>query len=138
MRKRTLPVAMLALALAVPVGVARAEEPSTVNPLPQGYAADEFPDWAVRLRRFEIITLGAFPIALFYTRFVFDIGRWTVNGIQNDWTFSAAYAPWPFKGELYQAPGTWGRLGIFLGATALSLGIGGLDYWLLERKNGAP
>ena len=42
--------------------------------------------------RFEIVSLGAFPIMLFYTGFVFDLTLCIANG------FDSYYAPWPFAG----------------------------------------
>ncbi|MDP2816325.1 MAG: hypothetical protein Q8O19_06575 [Rectinemataceae bacterium] len=41
--------------------------------------------------RFEIISVGAFPIMLFYTDLGFGIGRYLSSG------FDSRYAPWPFR-----------------------------------------
>ncbi|MCK7480367.1 MAG: hypothetical protein M0C28_26285 [Candidatus Moduliflexus flocculans] len=64
---------------------------SSVSALPEPYGPDEFPSWLTGARRFEIISLGAFPILLFYTRVAFDLRRWVGNG------FDATYAPWPLQ-----------------------------------------
>ncbi len=65
----------------------------TTNPdsLPEPYGDDEFPAWARALRRFEIVSLGAFPLLLSYTRLAVDIARFVGND------FAPGYAPWPFK-----------------------------------------
>lgn len=65
----------------------------TTNPdsLPEPYGDDEFPAWAQALRRFEIVSLGAFPLLLSYTRLAVDIARFVGND------FAAGYTPWPFK-----------------------------------------
>ncbi|MBU0936294.1 MAG: hypothetical protein KKC64_11795 [Spirochaetes bacterium] len=64
----------------------------------KAYSADEFPPWMNSTRRFEIITLGVFPFALFYTRAAFDLYRFVDNN------FEGSYAPWPFKNELSYKP----------------------------------
>ena len=46
-----------------------------------------------KLWRIAIIGAGTFPIALFYTNFIFDSVRFAANG------FDAQYAPWPFKNQ---------------------------------------
>lgn len=66
---------------------------TTTNPdsLPEPYGDDEFPAWARALRRFEIVSLGAFPLLLSYTRLAVDIARFVGND------FAPGYTPWPFK-----------------------------------------
>jgi hypothetical protein len=80
------------------------------------------------LSRLEIVSLGSFPIMLFYTGFVFDIGRLVANN------FDSQYAPWPFQ-SAYSAPLTDSerltRLGAALGA---SLVVGGIDLYLHTAK----
>jgi len=68
--------------------------------LPEPYSPDEFPDWARALRRFEVISIGVFPVVLFYTRMSFDLYRYTTNG------FESQYLPWPFKNEFSYKPET--------------------------------
>jgi hypothetical protein len=80
------------------------------------------------LSRLEIVSLGSFPIMLFYTGFVFDLGRLVANN------FDSQYAPWPFQGA-YSAPITDSerltRLGAALGA---SLVVGGVDLYIHSAK----
>jgi hypothetical protein len=40
--------------------------------------------------RFEIVSLGSFPIMIFYTGFAFDLALYIENG------YDSYYAPWPF------------------------------------------
>lgn len=62
------------------------------------YQAEEFPAWLWRTRRFEIVALGVFPFALFYTRSLSDLYRYVSRG------YDSRYAPWPFKNELSYQP----------------------------------
>lgn len=68
--------------------------------LPAPYSSGEFPEWARVLRRFEVISIGVFPVALFYTRVGFDLYRYSTNG------FESQYLPWPFKSEYSYKPET--------------------------------
>jgi len=56
-----------------------------------------FPQWVKDLRRWEIVTFGSFPFAMFTATFAMDMFRWSqANGLD----FSDAgrrYAPWPLK-----------------------------------------
>lgn len=108
-----------------------------LSPLPAPYEAKEFPAWAGSLRRWEIISIGVFPIALFYTRFAMDTNRYVVNG------FEARYAPWPFKNEYSYAPSAGEQRLAIAVAAGLAAGVGLLDLILLQRKDaesggGAP
>ena len=126
---------LLALALTLVGGTVTAQTndplsstPNTANPLPEPYRADEFPEWSYSLRRFEIVSLGAFPILLFYSRIALDASRYIGNG------FDAAYAPWPFRNEYsYQPDGDEQWLAAKM-ALGLSLVVGVVDYFLLSRR----
>ncbi len=80
------------------------------------------------LARFTIVTLGSFPIMLFYSDFSFDIGKFVYHG------FDAGYAPWPFKSELSEpltdAEKAW-RIGAAVGA---SVAVGAIDYLIRQSK----
>jgi hypothetical protein len=80
------------------------------------------------LRRFEIVSLGAFPILLFYSRIALDTGRYVGNG------FDASYAPWPFRNEFSYKPDSNEQWLAVKVAVGLSLGVGVLDYFLLSRR----
>jgi len=54
-----------------------------------------FPQWAKDLRRWDIVTFGVFPFALFFTTVVTDLNRWNnANGMDMS---DRRYAPWPLK-----------------------------------------
>lgn len=129
--------ARLALGLLLCRAGALHAQAAAPSPLPEPYEAGEFPAWAGSLRRWEIVSIGVFPIALFYTRFAMDTNRFVHNG------FQARYAPWPFKNEYSYAPSAdEQRLAIAV-AAGLAVGVGILDMILLQRKDaqrsgGAP
>lgn len=106
---------------------------AAVSALPEPYRADEFPPWMRRLRRMEIISLGAFPIILFYTRFAFDTKRFLESGLGGD-GFDAALAPWPFKSEDSYEPSDEEQLSSVAVAGVLSLAFGLADALLTARQ----
>ena len=79
-------------------------------------------------RRFEIVSLGSFPIMLFYSGFCFDLGRYFAND------FNSLYAPWPFQNQ-YSAPLTdadrYARIGAALGACVV---VGAIDAYIHAMK----
>lgn len=123
-----------ALALCVALGLSLSQagpsfaQAAAPSPLPEPYAAEEFPAWARSLRRWEIISIGVFPIALFYTRFAMDTSRFVRNG------FQARFAPWPFKNEYSYAPSVDEQRAAVAVAAGLALGVGILDLILLQRR----
>ncbi len=78
--------------------------------------------------RFEIVSLGSFPIMLFYTGFTFDLGRYVANG------FSASYAPWPFQNEYSAALTDSDRLTRIGAAFGASMIVGAIDAYLHAEK----
>ena len=101
--------------------------------IPEPYSPDEFPRWALNLRRGEIIAFGVFPISLLATTLLYDVGRFGFRSIQAG-RFDADYAPWFFA-----PPGTPGltdgeRLGILIGAAGLSVTIAVVDHLLGRRE----
>ncbi|MDP3178489.1 MAG: hypothetical protein Q8M76_11345 [Spirochaetaceae bacterium] len=96
---------------------------------PAGFSLPSFGsrDGENSLRRLEIISLGAFPIMLFYADFTFDMVRFLASG------FDGGYAPWPFKSSSSFSPGDaerLARIGVALGA---SIGVGIADALIRER-----
>ena len=78
--------------------------------------------------RFEIVSLGSFPIMLFYTGFTFDLGRYVANG------FSASYAPWPFQNEYSAVLTDSDRLTRIGAAFWTSMIVGAIDAYLHAEK----
>lgn len=105
-------------------------EPAFPGIIPRAaYSAQETQAPAKRPGKFSpgrtaIITVGVFPILLFYTDIAFDSVRFAANG------FDAMYAPWPFNGgqsAAVPAGERFWRLGV---AAGLSLLVGIADYLL--------
>ncbi len=103
----------------------------SATPIPKTYSAEKSirAESAVitKFRRIAITGMGTFPIALFYTNFIFDSARFASSG------FDVQYAPWPFKSQ-YSAEvtssETFIRLGVSLGLSAV---VGILDAFI-QRK----
>jgi len=103
----------------------------SATPIPKTYSAEKSirTESAIKtkLRRIAITGMGTFPIALFYTNFIFDSARFASNG------FDVQYAPWPLKSQ-YSAEvtssETFIRLGVSLGLSAV---VGILDAFI-QRK----
>jgi hypothetical protein len=53
------------------------------------YSDSEFPGWALKLRRFEIIAVGAFPVAYLFSGLGYDYVYYFSNGMPS------ANIPWP-------------------------------------------
>ncbi len=123
-RWRSVAACLLALAI-----VSTASPQATVSPaaVPEPYTKDEFPAWAIGARRFEIVSLGVFPILLFYTRLAADLQRYASNNL--DGTF----VPWPFKNENSYTPTDSEQLSYVLTAAGLSMVFGAVDAILLFR-----
>lgn len=127
---RLLRVAVAAALLTVCASLASAQATpadAAVSALPEPYTADEFPPWARGLRRFEIVSLGAFPIILFYTRFAFDLKRYADNG------FDGTFVPWPFKNESSYEPSDAEQWRSVLTAAGLSVAFGAIDAFLVWK-----
>jgi hypothetical protein len=82
--------AALALLLALGIASSAAEE-GTPIPTAGFKAAPDEAKAEHPLLRFEIVTLGSYPISMFYVGFAYDIMRYYDNGRD------PAYAPWPFN-----------------------------------------
>jgi hypothetical protein len=76
---------------------AQSATPTTTTPTtttPTAHSADpyrdeEFAPWVLKLRRFEIITVGVFPIAYMFAGLGFDYYYYSANG------FPSSNIPWP-------------------------------------------
>jgi hypothetical protein len=80
------------------------------------------------ISRFEIVSLGSFPITLFYVDFGFDLQNWLAHGRDPN------YAPWPFKGSytsVLDDSQRLTRLGVALG---VSLAVGAVDAIIHASK----
>ncbi len=97
-----------------------------VQPAP--YQKDEFPRWALDLRRAEIVAFGVLPFTVFFTSFALDSYRFADHG----WDFR--YAPWPLKSAGAVLMDQNQMVGVFaagvLGAALIALA----DYWIHGSK----
>lgn len=58
-------------------------EDNTVIP----YKAEEFPLWALDLRRWEIVTIGSFPLSFMLTALVYDVSLYASTGFDGTVSF---------------------------------------------------
>jgi hypothetical protein len=126
-------IIVLLLALSAAGGFA-ADAPPAAAPgadehVPEPYRPEEFPGWALDLRRAEIIFFGSLPFSLFFTFEAYDLGRFVVNG------FDPLLAPWPLRaGSEIGAGYTPAEKGwLIASAITVSLGVSVADYLLGRR-----
>ena len=85
------------------------------------------PQWALNLRRAEIVATGSFPLTLLASRLAYSLIRFTVRSIQAG-AIDVTYAPWflapPGSPELVILE----KLAIVGGAVSLSSIIALIDY----------
>lgn len=99
---------------------------------PADYTKDEFPQWALDVRRTEIITLGSLPFVTLATTLGYSFYRYY------DHDFEGAYAPNPFAKTSDSANLDTDEQKLVIGSAALiSLGIGLTDlcYNLMKRRS---
>lgn len=97
------------------------------------YSPDEFPRWALDLRRAEIVAIGVFPIALLASSLLYGVIRFGYQSARAG-ELDRDYAPWFFAPP--GAPGlTDGeRVGILAGAGAISITVALADHILGRRE----
>jgi len=66
-----------------------AANPAAPAPVAAPYTDKEFPGWVLKLRRAEILTIGAFPIAYLFAGLIYDYTYYVSAG------FPSQNAPWP-------------------------------------------
>jgi hypothetical protein len=114
---------LLAAAAAFPQEKApESKVPESKAPAPEQYGKDEFSPFLKALRRGEIILFGSFPISLFVTFEVYDIGRYFANDRQPE------YAPWPFRSPNPAQYTEKETVGVLIAAVSVSLALAVTDY----------
>jgi hypothetical protein len=155
-------ITLALLLAAICCGALFAQTASTATPstataaagaLPEPYKAAEFPGWARDLRRFEIVTIGAFPFAIFYTSFSLDLLRF-IGGTSMGFSisnlgranpfvfkdvdaFDLSYAPWPVKSSSSYVTNSDEKAFTIIMGAALALGIGITDYLIVKARERA-
>ncbi len=100
-----------------------ASKASANNPL--AYSKDEFPSWALDLRRAEIVAFGALPFTVFFSQIGIDTQRFA----SNDW--DQRYAPWPLKpAGAFPLPEN-DRIAVFATGIGLAIGVALVDFIIL-------
>lgn len=95
---------------------------------PAPYEEDEFPPWALSLRRGEIILLGSYPITLLVSSLTYSLIRFGING------FAVEYAPPPFSGA-GAVPFTQDEIiGVTVAAAGASLIVAIIDYFVFKDQ----
>ena len=98
------------------------------NATPAPYTPQEFPGWALNLRRGEIIAIGVFPISLLASSILYDVVRYSYQRFDPD------YAPWFFAPPGAPQLSDAERVGILFGAVGISLTIAVVDFMLGRRE----
>jgi hypothetical protein len=99
-----------------------------------GFDISKAPQWVQDLRRWEIITFGSFPFAMFTATFAMDMYRWVNN---NSMDFSEAgrrYAPWPLKSTGAPAMDRHEQELTIAVAAGLSVAVAIADYIIVKVK----
>lgn len=98
------------------------------GPQPVPYNPEEFPLWLRKVRRAEVIWIGAFPVTLLFSRLGYQVYRYYANGQ------SQAYAP-----SFFGTPATPltqdERIGVVLGGIGLAGLVALADFIIGEAQN---
>ncbi|MDR2073215.1 MAG: hypothetical protein LBP60_07265 [Spirochaetaceae bacterium] len=100
-----------------------AEEIPVDTPVTQGK-----PQWVKDLRRAEIVALGSFPFAVFFTATFVDLYRCASHG------WDRRYAPWPVKSAGAVSMNDNELRAMFSIAISTSLLISLVDYFVVRYK----
>jgi len=65
------------------------ELPSREPIMPEEYNPDEFPLWAWDLRRFEIVTVGTFPITYLFVSLIYDFSIYAANNFNTRYSIGS-------------------------------------------------
>jgi hypothetical protein len=95
---------------------------------PAPYQKDEFPPWALDLRRAEIVAFGVLPFTVFFTSFAVDSYRFA----DHSWDFR--YAPWPLKSAGAVLMDQNQMVGVFMAGVLGAAVIALADYWIHGSK----
>ncbi len=100
---------------------------------PEPYDPSEFPAWSRDLRRAEIISVGAFPIAMILSGFAYQIGRFAWYSADAG-SAVMEYAPWFLSTSTGERYTNDERKGLIVAGVSVSLVVAAIDY-LVGRRN---
>jgi len=113
--------------------VAAQDENAEANTEPVPYEQEEFATWLHSLRRFEIVTLGSFPLTYFFTLLVYDLYRFISESARIG-NVNFDYAPLFFASP-NKPPFTQDEtIGLILASLSLSLIVGQIDLIIQETR----
>jgi hypothetical protein len=126
-RPRRILLALLAIA------AAGASLSAQVKPVPEPYKAEEFSPFLRDLRRFEIVSIGSFPLTVFYSTFCYDSYRFVAKSAEAG-ALDPRFLPWPLKGPDYVPMNKDEKTGVLIAAAGASIVVGVLDYLILKER----
>jgi hypothetical protein len=101
---------------------------------PEPYHPEEFSEWALALRRGEIVAFGSFPITLLATRLLYGLGRFVAKSIQAG-EIDARYAPLFFAAPGAPDPSRGEQIVVLSVSFSLSVGVAVADFLLGRRED---
>jgi hypothetical protein len=104
------------------------------EPIP--YDTEEFPDWALKLRRAEVIAVGTFPLAFLGSKLGYDLLRFAWKSVEAG-EVQQDYAPWFFGPSGPMEMNRQERRGIIVASISISAAVSLLDYFLGRRAEQA-
>ena len=115
------------------VASAQQTPPLTNSPDAEPYEDDEFPRWALDLRRAEIVAFGSLPLTLLASRMLYAIGRYAIASVRAGES-DPAYLPPAFAPPGAIAFTRSDGVRIVIGAAVLSTTVALVDYVLGRRE----
>ncbi len=105
---------------------------------PEPYRPEEFPQFALSLRRFQIVTIGVFPFALLFSGLGYELGRFGYYSLRAGEP-DGRYTPrlFGFGAGAEEPLSNRERIGVVTAAVSLSVFVGVLDYLLGRRERAA-
>lgn len=95
---------------------------------PAPYTKNEFPSWALDIRRADIVAFGSLPFTVFFTTFAVDSYRFATHN------WDRLYAPWPLRAAGAIEMDENQRIASFSVALGLSVTIALVDYFIVRHK----
>lgn len=108
---------------ATPVPSTTTTPPVNTDPVP--YTKEEFPDWALKLRRGEIVAFGTIPLTFILSYLAYDYIRFGVHmGDPNYNPLAPGHVPYSFEESA----------GVAITACSISICVALIDYWIGEAQ----